>query len=168
MTPAKCEIAMQSQSGIAKKVYECVPVQQPWQTFQIATALKNMTGSQADVRVVQGCLNDLVDSGLIRETQRRYYQRIQVEEKKKPPEPKMPAAANKPEVVAVEPRKAAALEVLVELATEVVGVADHIKRIAERMEDCALAIEQEREASTDELASLRQLKNLLKSIGGAA
>ena len=28
MNPVKCEILMQGQTGIAKKVYECVPVQE--------------------------------------------------------------------------------------------------------------------------------------------
>ena len=48
-----------------------------------------MTGSTPDVRIVGGCLRDLVDSGLIRRTGTDHYQRIQVEKKTKPQEPKM-------------------------------------------------------------------------------
>ena len=80
---------MQGQTGIAKKVYECVPISEPWRSFQVLTALRNMTGSTPDVRIVQGCLRDLVDSGLIRRTGTDHYQRIQVEKKTKPQEPKM-------------------------------------------------------------------------------
>ncbi|MGP5741334.1 hypothetical protein [Pseudomonas aeruginosa] len=44
---------MQGQTGIAKKVYECVPISEPWRSFQVLTALRNMTGSTPDVRIVQ-------------------------------------------------------------------------------------------------------------------
>ncbi|HFK9714511.1 TPA: hypothetical protein ACG06B_004341 [Pseudomonas aeruginosa] len=86
---------MQGQTGIAKKVYECVPISEPWRSFQVLTALRNMTGSTPDVRIVQGCLRDLVDSGLIRRTGTDHYQRIQVEKKTKPQEPKMGEPAKK-------------------------------------------------------------------------
>ncbi|EPH2332991.1 hypothetical protein L4P95_005761 [Pseudomonas aeruginosa] len=43
---------MQGQTGIAKKVYECVPISEPWRSFQVLTALRNMTGSTPDVRIV--------------------------------------------------------------------------------------------------------------------
>ena len=162
MTPAKFDIAMQSQTGIAKKIYECVPIQQAWQTFQISHALKNMTGSQADVRVVQGCLNDLVESGLVRETQGRYYQRVKVEEKQKPKELKMPAPKEaKP---AVEAAPSGPIEVLGALSAEIVGMAEHMKKLARRVEDAALAIEQARESDSESTEKLRQLASLLKSM----
>ena len=44
---------MQGQTGIAKKVYECVPISEPWRSFQVLTALRNMTGSTPDVRIVR-------------------------------------------------------------------------------------------------------------------
>ena len=166
MTPAKQEILMQGQTGIAKKVYECVPVQESWQTFQIVQALKNMTGSQADVRVVQGCLNDLVDAGLIRESQRRFYQRIQVEEKPKPKEVKMPAAQSKAEQPAIPAKPANTMEILGELAAEVVGMAEHLKRLAARVEDVALIVEQERESSAKSMEQYRQLRALIKTMQG--
>lgn len=166
MTPAKQEIAMQGQTGIAKKVYECVPLQEAWQAFQIMQALKNMTGSLADVRVVQGCLNSLVDSGLIRQTGRQFYQRIQVEEKQKAPEPKMPAIQQKTEKPVLVPATKAAgpMEILGELSVEIVGMAEHLKNLARRVEDAALAIEQERENNSENLEKLRQLQSILKSL----
>ena len=59
---------------------QCVPISEPWRSFQVLTALRNMTGSTPDVRIVQGCLRDLVDSGLIRRTGTDH-QRIQVEKR---------------------------------------------------------------------------------------
>ncbi len=29
---------MQGQTGIAKKVYECVPISEPWRSFQVLSA----------------------------------------------------------------------------------------------------------------------------------
>ncbi|HHF0746539.1 hypothetical protein [Pseudomonas aeruginosa] len=142
---------MQGQTGIAKKVYECVPISEPWRSFQVLTALRNMTGSTPDVRIVQGCLRDLVDSGLIRRTGTDHYQRIQVEKKTKPQEPK---------------RSASPLEMLGELANELAGMAEHMKRLSDRIEDVALAVEQERESNAKSMESYRQLKALLKSLQG--
>lgn len=70
------------------------------------TALRNMTGSTPDVRIVQGCLRDLVDSGLIRRTGTDHYQRIQVEKKTKHQEPKMAEPAKKIETQS-EPKRSA-------------------------------------------------------------
>lgn len=53
-----------------------------------------------------------------------------------------------------------------ELATEIVGMAEHMKRLAARIEDVALAVEQERESSAKSMESYRQLKALLKSLQG--
>lgn len=116
---------MQGQTGIAKKVYECVPISEPWRSFQVLTALRNMTGSTPDVRIVQGCLRDLVDSGLIRRTGTDHYQRIQVEKKTKPQEPKMGEPAKKIETQSEPKRSASPLEMLGELANELAGMAEH-------------------------------------------
>ena len=127
-----------------------------------------MTGSQADVRVVQGCLNDLVDAGLVREPQRRFYRRIEVEEKPKPKELKMPAAQSKtePQTVSAPSKPVGSMDVLGELAAEIVGMAEHLKRLAARVEDAALLVEQEREATAKSMDGYRQLKALLKSLQG--
>ena len=74
----------------------------------VLTALRNMTGSTPDVRIVQGCLRDLVDSGLIRRTGTDHYQRIQVEKKTKPQEPKMGEPAKKIETQSEQKRFASA------------------------------------------------------------
>ncbi len=167
MTPEKCEALMQGHTNIAKKVYECVPIGESWRAFQIMSALRNMTGSTADVRIVQGCLRDLVDSNLIRKTGSDHYQRIAVEKKQKAQELKMPAA--KVEKVVVAPAKASSsIEILGELASEILGMAEHLKSLATRVEDAALVAEQDRESTAKSMESYRQLKTLLKSLQGEA
>lgn len=53
-----------------------------------------------------------------------------------------------------------------ELANELAGMAEHMKRLSDRIEDVALAVEQERESSAKSMESYRQLKALLKSLQG--
>lgn len=61
-------------------------------------------------------------------------------------------------------RPVSPLEMLGELATEIVGMAEHMKRLAARVEDVALAVEQEREVTAKSVEQYRQLKTLLKSL----
>ncbi|WP_236225681.1 hypothetical protein [Pseudomonas pseudonitroreducens] len=157
---------MQGQTGIAKKVYDCVPIAEPWTSFQVMTAMRNMTGSTPDSRIVSGCLSSLVDSGLIKKTGRDSFQRIPVEPKTKTQELKMAEPAKKIETPVEPKRSTSPLEMLGELATEIVGMAEHMKRLASRVEDVALAVEQERESSAKSMESYRQLKALLKSLQG--
>lgn len=175
MTPAKQEILMQGQTSIARKIYECVPIQEAWQTFQIAHALKAATGTSADLRRVQACLSDLADAGLIREPQKRHFQRVEVKEKPKTQELKMPAEPSLNAIAAAtaataEP-KASALDRIAGLAGELSDIADHLRqrllrvtKIAKELEDVALAVEQERESSSESMAKLSQLKDLLKGL----
>ena len=45
-------------------------------------------------------------------------------------------------------------------------MAEHMKRLSDRIEDVALAVEQERESNAKSMESYRQLKALLKSLQG--
>ncbi|MCY1308347.1 hypothetical protein D9M70_583470 [compost metagenome] len=134
--------------------------------------MRSLTGSTPDARIVSGCLSRLVDSGLVKKIGRDLYQRTPVEQKQKPEEPKMPAPAKKQPEVSAAPacsamqRHSAPLEMLGELAGEIVGMAEHLRRLATRVEDVALAVEQERESSAKSMESYRQLKSLLKNLQG--
>ncbi|MCY1283276.1 hypothetical protein D9M68_356500 [compost metagenome] len=166
MTPAKQEILMQGQTGIARKVYECVPMLEAWTSFQVMTAMRNLTGSTPDTRIVSGCLTSLADAGLIKKTGRDQFQRVSVDQKQKTKESVMAEPAKKTEPKAEAKRVASPLEMLGELATEIVGMAEHMKRLAARVEDVALAVEQERESSAKSMEQYRQLKALLKNLQG--
>lgn len=168
MNPAKCEILMQGQTGIAKKVYECVPIAEAWSAFQVMAAMRNLTGSTPDARIVSGCLASLVDAGLIKKTGRDAYRRISTELKQKTQEPKMPVTQLKAgHPASPEPaRPTGPMEVLGDLSAEILGMAEHLKTLARRVEDVALAVEQDREATAKNLDGYRQLKALLKSLQG--
>lgn len=168
MTPAKQDSLMQGQTGIAKKVYECVPIAEAWSSFQVMAAMRNLTGSTPDTRIVSGCLTSLADAGLIKKTGRDSYQRLPVEQKQKAQEKQMAAPAKKTEQQVVPTTTTSPLEMLGELATEIVGMAEHMKRLAARVEDVALAVEQDRESTSKSMEGYRQLKALLKSLQGDA
>ena len=73
--------------------------------------------------------------------------------------------AKKIETQSEQKRFASPLEMLGELANELAGMAD-MKRLSDRIEDVALAVEQERESNAKSMESYRQLKALLKSLQG--
>lgn len=164
MTPAKQEILMQGQTGVAKKVYECVPINEPWTSFQVMTAMRNLTGSTPDNRIVSGCLVSLVDSGLVKKSGRDQFQRIAVDAKQKNQESSMAKAELKLEVVSEKKAQGTPLEMLSELAGEIAGMANNLKRLAGRVEDVALVVEQEREGNAEAVGKLKQLQELLKGI----
>lgn len=60
------------------------------------------------------------------------------------------------------------IEILGELSDEVVALADEfgarLKKLAAKIEEAALTIEQEREANVENLGKLRQLQSILKSL----
>jgi hypothetical protein len=156
------EVAMQGQTGIAKKVYECVPINESWQAFQICAALKKMTGSTPDFRVFTACLSDLADVGLIKKVGGDRFQRVQ--EAAKPEKEKHMAVAKISTPKSANEKTASAMDALGDLAGEIIGMAEHMKRLAKRVEDVALAVEQEREANAGSVEQLRQLKTLLKGL----
>ncbi|WP_448647108.1 hypothetical protein [Pseudomonas mohnii] len=164
MTPAKQEILMQGQTGVAKKVYECVPINEPWTSFQVMTAMRNLTGSTPDNRIVSGCLVSLVDSGLVKKSGRDQFQRAAVDAKQKNQESSMAKAEVKLEVVSEKKAQGTPLEMLSDLASDIAGMANSLKSLAARVEDVALAVEQERESNSAAVGKLKQLQELLKGI----
>ncbi len=165
MKAAKFEQLVQGQTGIAKKVYECVPIQDAWAIGEIAQYMKTKTGSTTDLRIVQGCLNSLVDSGLIKVEGRNRFKRIPVEEK---PKEVLVMKVVQPIKTEEKAKSVAAIDLLSSIAADVsamsVEISAKLKRIAKSIEDAALTVESERENSHESVQKLRQLQSLLKSL----
>lgn len=62
-------------NSIAKKVLEAVPISEPWTKSQIVAEMRR-AGSQVDMRVLEGCLSTLADSGPIKEPTRGSFVRV--------------------------------------------------------------------------------------------
>lgn len=148
MSSARMRAIEAGQTSIAKKVLSSVPIQESWTARQIVSDIAR-SGSRPDPHIVEGCLNTLCDSGLVREHPRGYFQRI------KPKEEKAVSIA------ATSAQSKEPIDPLTKLST----VASILRSLANEIEDVALAIEERQTATTEEIAKLRQLKALLRDLG---
>lgn len=79
LTQSKVKRALQNQSNIALRVYDCTPIQDTWEAYQILRAVKEANGGNTpELRIVSGCLNDLKEAGLLKESPRGFYRRTPV------------------------------------------------------------------------------------------
>ncbi|MFM0256083.1 hypothetical protein [Paraburkholderia sediminicola] len=161
MTPAKYQSALNSQSAIAKKVLEMVPIQEAWSRNEIASNLRRVTKSSPDVAVLDGCLIRLKDAGLIRERQTGLYQRVEIRER----EVLHVATEMKGEgKEAVGAPAKSPIDILSGLSERARAMATSIVILASDIETAALTIEQGNAESNANLEKLRQLQALLKSL----
>lgn len=175
MNDAKHDALLQGQSTLARKVYDAVPIQEAWTPSEIQAVLRATQSTAAEARVVHGCLRKLTDDGLIREVAHNKFRRrasrasrASHEHRQLTLHKELPMPANAPKAAP----KTTPLELLSELANDIKGFAQDVNQrlqnFAIRTEDIALAIEQQRELDNAELAKLRQLQSLLKSLGEPA
>lgn len=174
MTPAKCAARMQGLNGVAKKVYECVPIAEAWTSVQVMGAMRNLTGSTPDAQIVSGCLTRLVDGGLIKRIARDQYQRVPVQQKPQPEEPKMAHARNgNPITLSSKLREATKMselpvcvdppnpiELLAELSRSAEAMAEGLMDLTARINEVAQLVGQERASSE----KVRRLKALLDDL----
>ena len=91
MTPNRYQRAYDSLTATARKIFDVVPVQTPWSSFQIGNELKRI-GTPKDRVVIDGCLSSLLKDGLIVENDKREFIRapVRVTPASPPEEPVMP------------------------------------------------------------------------------
>ncbi len=77
MNHKRHEQLLAAQSVIARKVFAAVPAQEAWSSKKIYQELMRIGSSTRDVRVVEGCLNTLVEVGLVQEIVHGSFIRIQ-------------------------------------------------------------------------------------------
>ena len=138
---------------IAKKVLDAVPIQQAWSITQIKSELSRV-GLTYSSKAVSGCLNSLTDSGLVKEPKTGVFTRVSKEKAK----PVLKAVAPNS-----EPAESAPAE-RVSAATKLMQLGAEMRALADRLDDAVLELEAERESQQAELASIQQLKTLLKTL----
>lgn len=184
---------LEGQSATARKLYEFVPYREAWLEGDIAKAA-HKGHVRIGLHVIRKCLLDLKDAGLLKETQRHYYQRVAVTKNKKatptsnddqPPAneatmpkesapiaaPAVPAAPAVSAVSAKSAKSAAtSLELLSGIATDLtllgVEFIGRIKALSTRVDEIALQVEAQQEADKASMAKVHQLQTLLKDFGG--
>lgn len=151
---ARQRVLLSSQTAVAKKVFELVPIQEAWSAQQIQGALQRATRSSLDFRLLGGCLNTLKDAGLVAEPRPGYFERVKLREAittmGKAFEPLAP-------IVISATKPPASVEMLTELASRA-------RKLADDLDAAATAINEEHEQNATSLKTLAQLQGLLKSL----
>lgn len=160
MTATRIRILENQQTGIAKKVYGAVPINEAWPSKSIVAELTRQ-GQVRDFSIIEGCLNTLKEVGLIKETAPGHFQRVKpkptVEKEAEPmaTTPLKPPAKSEP----TEP-----VDRLAAIGTKLRGLSQMFLELADDIDEATLAFEEKASGNDEELAKLRQLKGLLKSL----
>ena len=160
MTATRIRILENQQTGVTKKVYGAVPINEAWPSKAIVMELTRQ-GQVREFSIIEGCLNTLKEVGLIKEMSPGHFQRVKpkpIAEKEAEPmttKPLNPPTKSEP----TEPvdRPAA-------IGTKLRGLSQMFLELADDIDEAALAFEEKTSGNDEELAKLRQLKNVLKSL----
>ena len=164
MKESRMRVLLSAQTVIAQKVYGAIPIQEEWDIKAICTELVR-SGFQHDKRIINGCVNSLIASGLVIEKSRGKYQRIPV----KPEKENVPTTTETTKPLTpknTSPEKAPAIDRVCEISSHFIKLAASMKSLADDLETAAIELADQQQRSEDDVAKLKQLQQLLKSIGG--
>ena len=181
MTETKFNSIYRGLTEQAKKVYQAVPITDPWSVTQIMNELARTTG-QKEHRIVSGCLNSLQDSGLIREATQGQWVRVEVR-------PKTVTIVKKPQPITAQvsvsdtsekettmppinlnppPQKmdtnTTPLERIGRLSAQVLAIIQNMHQLAADIEATALEVEEQMEKIQKDGARLKHFQELLKLV----
>lgn len=166
MTATRIRILENQQTGVAKKVYGAVPINEAWPSKQIVMELTRQ-GQVRDFSIVEGCLNTLKEVGLIKEVSPGHFQRVKLKptaEKEAEPMIAKPLNPVIPPNSSVKGEPIEPMDRLVAIGTKLRGLSKMFIGLADDIDEAALAFEEKASGNDEELAKLRQLKGLLKSL----
>ena len=168
MTATRIRILENQQTGVAKKVYGAVPINEAWPSKSIVAELTRQ-GQVRDFSIVEGCLNTLKEVGLIKETAPGHFQRVKPKPKptvEKEAEPMTTKPLNPviPPNSSIKGESTEPVDRLAAIGTKLRGLSQTFLELADDIDEAALAFEEKASGNDEELAKLRQLKGLLKSL----
>ena len=148
-----------------KKVYDAVPISEPWSTSYILSEIQRLCSYTSNMRVLTGSLQALKASGLVQEPQKGLFLRTPIKPGKNESEAEPIEAAKQSEPTTKEekpmptPQKTPRnpMAILSELATR-------CKALADEIEIAALEIDEYVAAKDVDAGKLKQLQTLLKSL----
>jgi hypothetical protein len=159
-------------SAVARKVFDAVPAMESWSKTQIHQELRRLNRT-IEARIVEGCLNSLCESGIVVESPRGSFRRVQVIEKPAKVHEAGPAEQEQDEVMEsmatnqIAPSSAPktdALSKLAKVAEQVSKLQAQLKDVASQIETIAIEIDEQVTAKDVEYSKLKQLGNLLKEL----
>ena len=133
----------------ARKVYDAVPMREPWPFSKIHNELIR-TGVRQDRHKLEGCVRQLVDSGLVRRVNNDHFIRTPITRKEKPVKKETPTPIEVDETPA-----------LIEMAG---ALATRLRSAANELDAIALLYEEQLKKCSDDSEKLKQLQTLLKGI----
>lgn len=160
MTATRIRILENQQTGVAKKVYGAVPINEAWPSKSIAAELTRQ-GQIRDFSIIGGCLNTLKEVGLIKEVAPGHFQRVKPKPTTEKEAELMVTAPSKPSAK-VEPTEP--VDRLAAIGTKLRDLSKTFLELADDIDEATLAFEEKASGNDEELAKLRQLKGLLKSL----
>lgn len=80
MNEAKFRRVMEGVTTTARKVYESLPLSEPWTTNQVAADLVRR-GIAVEFNIMVGCINALIRAGVVTEPKHRHYIRVPIRAK---------------------------------------------------------------------------------------
>lgn len=163
ISQSRFEERYKQQTSVAQKVYDATPMTEAW-TAQSITAELQRVGVHREFKVVLGCLNTLIEAGLVFEAKKNMFQRepiravIKVEKK----EPEVAFTQN--DMQATQ-HKDDPIQKLGHLAERLVAISTMVKDLAEDINEAALEAQAKMEEHGESAKTLAQLQTLL---GGLA
>lgn len=158
MTPEKQKQKLAGQTGIAQKIFQYVPAAEEWTAAQIGQAMMRATGSRVDPKTLGGCLMTMVDSSLVRATNRGTFQRAPVSASSiDNPKKEQSPMATAVEATVIKTATTSAIDLLA-------GIAQKLREVTQELEVAALAIEEGNAKNAADVAKLHQLQALLKGL----
>ncbi len=166
MTATRIRILENQQTGVAKKVYGAVPINEVWPSKSIVAELTRQ-GQVRDFSIIEGCLNTLKEVGLIKEMAPGHFQRVKPKptvEKEAEPMTAKPLNPVIPPNSSIKGEPTEPVDRLAAIGTKLRGLSQMFLELADDIDEAALAFEEKTSGNDEELAKLRQLKNVLKSL----
>lgn len=167
---------LKGQSSAARKVLECVPIEVSWTSKEIAREMGRRQQAM-DFTILEGCLNTLKESGLVKEATRGQFSQSPVrrraitvitpfngmtkEESASILNPVLPATAMQ-DINAAKPKaKTSTIDRLEELAMKVTALSSEMAEVSIALQDAIIEVQAELEAQNDDSERLKQLRALL-------
>jgi hypothetical protein len=147
----------QALSGVERKVYEHLSVQSPMSSGEVVGQIRRATGSVTDIRIVDGCLENLVERGLAKKSGGKY-QREAIKDR--------PAVAKLEVVKTMAVTEKAPDSKAESNVDEIRRLSGEIVERLDKIEDCAKAIEREKDKANERNAKAAKLAELLKDFNG--
>lgn len=163
---------LDGQGSVARKVFDGVPIQEAWPEKEIVLAMRT-SGMTIASHTVRACLLDMKDVGLIKEPKKGQFQRVPVQPYLRltdvtDPLTKTPASEPTMQTTTAKAPAPTPLDMLSTIATELelmsAEFGARMKGLANRLEEVALKIEEQREVDAASMDKANKLQALLKEV----